>query len=553
MGSNWLDKVIAWASPQTALKRTRARAAEAVVKRHYEGAASGRRTQGWKRTGVDANAAMSGATLARLRGAARDLVRNNGHAESALTTIVDHVVGWGIVAKPKPASASAMKAWQAWAGSTACDSDGRHDFAGLQKLAIRTVAESGECLVRRRFRFPEDGLPIPLQIQVLEPDYLDSDKNEHIRNDAGRIIRRIIHGVEYDMLGKRVAYWMFSEHPGSHLLATMASRRVPAENILHIYRQDRPGQVRGVSWFAPVLLKFKDFDEFSDATLMKQKIAACLAVITSDVDGSASPLGTTNPDDSTQDMLEPGLILNVTPGRNVEVVNPPSVQDYPAYSTATLHEIASGLGVSYEDLTGDFSRVNFSSARMSRLRHWLRVEDWRWRLLIPQFCSPVWAWAMEAAVIGTGGVPGIGTAPGASWTAPPAPMIEPDKEGLAHQRNVRTGITTMPEVLRERGYDPDEVLAEMAEWNKKLDKQGIVLDSDPRKTTQAGQPVAAMLPQETEPDPEPEEEPEQKEESGRILAMAAAQESAFKAGAQVVIEARRRKPLNWGSNAPTKE
>jgi capsid protein len=74
------------------------------------------------------------------------------------------------------------------------------------------------------------------------------------------------------------------------------------------------------------------------------------------------------------------------------------------------------------------------------------------------------------------------------------PMIEPDKEGLAHQRNIRTGITTLPEVLRERGYDPDEVLVELAAHNKQLDKLGIVLDSDPRKTTQAGNPVQATQP-----------------------------------------------------------
>jgi capsid protein len=78
-------------------------------------------------------------------------------------------------------------------------------------------------------------------------------------------------------------------------------------------------------------------------------------------------------------------------------------------------------------------------------------------------------------------------APAAVWTAPPLPMIEPDKEGLAVQRNVRTGIQTLPEAIRERGYDPDEVLKEIAEFNAKLDAMGIVLDSDPRKMSQVGQ------------------------------------------------------------------
>jgi len=104
-------------------------------------------------------------------------------------------------------------------------------------------------------------------------------------------------------------------------------------------------------------------------------------------------------------------------------------------------------------------------------------------MLIPQFCDPVWGWAMEVA-----GIFGLKGAPAAAWTAPPLPMIEPDREGLAYQRNIRTGIMTLSESIRERGYDPEEVMAEMAADNAKLDKLGLILDSDARNTTQAGNP-----------------------------------------------------------------
>jgi lambda family phage portal protein len=474
---SWLDRAIGFLSPAAGLRRVRARAAAGIIVRHYEGAASGSRTQGWRRDAGDANAAMMGA-LGTLRATARDLVRNNGHAESALTTIGDHVVGWGIVGKPAKKNAKAVQLWEEWAGTTACDADGRQDFAGLQKLVMRTVVESGEALVRRRLRRPEDGLPIPMQVQVLEPDYLDASKTGINLPNGGRII----YGVEYDVLGKRAAYWLFKEHPGSVMPnAVAASVRVPAESVLHIYRQDRASQVRGVSWFAPVMLRFKDFDDYTDATIMKQKIAACLAVVTSDVDGSAPAIGTATGDNGLIDSLEPGLIANLAPGRTISVVNPPSVREYADYSKATLREMATGLGVSYEDLTGDYAEVNFSSARMARLRHWARVYDWQWRVLIPQFCDPVWGWAMEIA-----GVFGAGVVSGAKWTAPPMPMIEPDKEGLAYQRNIRTGIMTLSEAIRERGYDPQELLTEMAADNALLDKLGLVLDSDARQTTQQG-------------------------------------------------------------------
>jgi capsid protein len=85
-------------------------------------------------------------------------------------------------------------------------------------------------------------------------------------------------------------------------------------------------------------------------------------------------------------------------------------------------------------------------------------------------------------------------APGAAWTPPPMPYIDPEKEGLAFVRNVRGGSQTLSESLRERGYDPDKVLREYAADNAKLDKLKIILDSDPRKTTQAGQAQAVPSP-----------------------------------------------------------
>jgi lambda family phage portal protein len=496
MTPTWLDRLTALIAPMWTFRRQRARIAGELLVRHYEAATAGRRTQGWARAGAtDANAAnMSG--LARLREVARDLVRNNAYAESALSTIVDHCCGgWGIVAKPNKTSSTAAARnqaaarWAAWADTTACDAEGRLDFAGLQKQVMRTAVEAGEVLVRRRWRRPEDGLPIPMQLQILEPDYLDSQRDGITTPSGGRIIQ----GIEFDAIGRRVGYWLFAEHPGSAFQSTRspgASRVIPASEILHIYKHGRPGQIRGASWFAPVTLTLKDLDDYEDAALMKQKIAACLAVVTSDLDGTSPALGTTTPTAPGIDMLEPGMILNVAPGRSITVVDPPSVNEHDTYAKTVLRKIATGLGVTYEDLTGDYAGMPFSAARMSRLRHWTRVEDWRWRMLIPQLCDPVWRWAMEAAVVGGMQVP-VGALPTAEWTAPAAPMIDPEAEAKAYQLAMRIGAITWPDMVRERGYDPEAQLAEIAEWNAKFDRAKVILDSDPRVTSQQGQPREA--------------------------------------------------------------
>ena len=89
---------------------------------------------------------------------------------------------------------SAKQADRLWLDFAAtADADGLTDFAGLQALIVRGLVESGEVLVRLRERRTEDGLPVPLQLQVLEADHLDSWKTGELA-DGGFILQ----GIEFD-------------------------------------------------------------------------------------------------------------------------------------------------------------------------------------------------------------------------------------------------------------------------------------------------------------------------------------------------------------------
>ncbi len=476
---NVLDRVIGWVAPQWAQNRARAR----LLARHFEAAAIGRRAVGRTRLLTDANTAAPGPTLAFLRAQARDLVRNNPWARKGLRRIVSNTVGWGI--RPKALGRTAavlMDRWKRWAETTDCDATGRLNFYGLQRLVMRTVVESGECLVRRRMRRPIDGLAVPMQLQLLEPDYLDSSRDGYLGIAGGPIVQ----GVEFDAIGRRAAYWLFDQHPGGRLpVNSPVSKRIPADSILHVYDQERPGQVRGPSWFASIDVRLHDFDEFEDATLMKQKIAACLAAFVTDLDGAGTALGAPGTDISGQqtDTFEPGMIIPLPPGKQVTVANPPQASDHQSFSASSLRGVAAGLGVSYEDLCGDYSQVTYSSARMSRLAAQGDIDEWRWQMLIPQLCAPVWDW-MEHALLLEG--VDVEEVP-AEWTPPPMTILEPDTEGTAYQRLLRIGAMTWPQMVRALGYDPADQIKEIDQMNKTLDKLGIVLDSDPRRMTSAGQ------------------------------------------------------------------
>src|SRR5512147_1804453 len=480
---NWLDRTIGFVAPAAALRRARHRAAMVALARNYEGARVGRRTEGWAVAGSSANAEI-GTALSRLRDRSRDLVRNNPYAAKATQAVVSNLVGTGIMPRARSADAGANEsADRLWARfAEACDADGLTDFSGLQALVVRAMVESGECLVRIRDRRSEDGLAVPLQLQLLEPDHLDASRTGDLPNGGF-----VVQGVEFDALGRRRAYWVFPVHPGEIAMfrkPSLTSQPVPAASVLHLFDRLRPGQVRGVPWFAPVILKLRHLDEYDDAELVRKKIEACFAAFVTGADDEET-LGAASSDTDGRrvESFEPGMIEYLAPGKDVKFATPSHAGGYGEYMRVQLHAIAAGIGLTYELLTGDLSQVNYSSIRAGLLEFRRRMEALQWQLLVPGLCRPVWQrFVTTAQVIGALQAGTID----AEWTAPRFEAVDPLKDIQADILAVRGGLMTLKEAIARQGYDPAHVLAEIGATNAELDALGIVLDTDPRKATKTG-------------------------------------------------------------------
>ena len=266
--------------------------------------------------------------------------------------------------------------------------------------------------------------------------------------------------------------------------ASLASQPVPATNVLHLFDRLRPGQVRGVPWFAPVILKLRDLDEYDDAELVRKKIEACFAAFVTGADdeetlGSAA----TDAEGRRVESFEPGMIEYLAPGKDVKFATPSTSGGYAEYMRVQLHAIAAGVGLTYELLTGDLSQVNYSSIRAGLLEFRRRMEALQWQLLVPGLCRPVWQRFVATAQA-------IGALPSgqleAEWTAPRFEAVDPLKDVQADILAVRAGLMTLKEAIARQGYDPGHVLAEIGATNAELDALGIVLDTDPRKATKTG-------------------------------------------------------------------
>ncbi|MCZ8149698.1 MAG: phage portal protein, partial [Roseomonas sp.] len=299
---------------------TRLRSAWQVLRGYA--AAQDSRASAWAPSGGSATAEVGAAapTVARR---ARDAVRNDPYAARIVDLWTGNAVGAGITTRwPDKAHA---EAWRRWSDSTACDAEGRLDLYGLQALVMRAVVESGECFVRLLPAELTLANPIGLRLQVLESDHLDTARQGVIEGVP------TLQGIGLGEAGEAVGYWLHRVHPGASWVlpggATwLSSQRVPARDVLHIYRKRRPGQLRDVSWLAPVLTRLRDLGDYEAALLMKAKIEACLAAVVSE-DGDEAMTGPASgllrdAQGRTVESFEPGMILYLRGMGSVEVVNP---------------------------------------------------------------------------------------------------------------------------------------------------------------------------------------------------------------------------------------
>lgn len=460
---NIIDRVVHTFSPERGLRRVKARAAANVVM-NYDAASRGRRTAGWKAPATAADAA-AGASRSRLRQLSRDMIRNRPYAARAQAVVTGNVVGAGItpsVMMPQgtndPESAKAALVFlKKHLMTPAIDAYGVQSLPGLQTQVMNTVFADGEVLVRLRMRNriynPE--LPLMFQVQLLEGDYLDETITSYGQNE-------VIEGIEYGPTGRIEAYHLYDRHPGDvrwWSKRALTSSRIPAGQMLHIRRADRPGQMRGVPWLAPVMMTMGEISDYQEAQILKQRIAALMAYfIQSDEDAQVDP------NSRSIEEIEPGAIVQLKPGQQVTPTQPPTVEGYGEFMRQAIWTIAMGIGITGESLSGDLRGVNFSSGRMGRMEMDRFVQIWQQQLVVAQFCDGIGRWALETWRMQAAGDRNLPTMPESiGWTAPRRPLIDPSKEIKAAKDEVDAGFTSRQRKQRELGYDPDTIAEERRE------------------------------------------------------------------------------------------
>lgn len=446
----------------------------------YDASGGGPRLAHWNGSGLGVNTLIHHhAPLIRQR--SRDVSRNNAIAFRAVDNLVSALVGNGI----KPHSLcedltfrrDIEAAWKVWVKQS--DPTRASDFYGQQAVMVRAMIEGGEALARFRERLPSDNLFIPLQLQLMEPEQLD-DGRDTINLPGGR---RISRGIEFDDTGAPVAYWFHREHPGENTGRTVAgnSVRVPASQVIHLYEPLRPGQVGGLPWLSVALVQLHELDQYNDAEVVRKKSAAMIMGFITALDAGGALPGEDGGTDGYEDpdgesvgleVASPGTMLKLLPGEGVEFNNPADVGgNYEAFVRANLRLLAGAARQTYEQLSGDYSDVTYSSARQAILEFRRKMEQIQAQIIVHQLCAPVWDKFVRAAIISgrvqvPGGVAAFVNGPHqfceVKWVPTGWQWIDPFKEVQADKLAMESRLKSRKRIIAERtGEDIDDVDAEI--------------------------------------------------------------------------------------------
>lgn len=446
----------------------------------------------------------------------RDLVRNDGWAAGAVTRLLDAVVGghFRLVAKPhwmllrsrargfdaewaSQFSEAVEARWQAFSEDLGrwCDISRRLTFSQITRLAFRHKLVDGDALAIAHWEPERIGIgraQYATAYQLVDPDRLS---NPYMVPDQA-LLRG---GVEIDEYGAAVAYHIRRAHQADWFVPERAYtwQRIPRETrwgraiVVHDFDSERAATHRAPGGvLKPILGRLRMLWQY-DATELQSAIvnATLAAYIESPFDHSmmAEALNAPSPDkeflwylqqrDEWRSRREHDFLLNgarlpiLFPGEKINAIQQTRPGgNFEAFEQAVLRNVAAAVGLSAEQVSGDWSRTNYSAARAALLEAWKGMA--RMRLDFARgFATPLFAnWLEEEFDRGElplpQGAPDFVEAKnaycGCRWMGPGRGWVDPLNERRGAVLGLDAGFSTLEQECSEQGLDYREVLAQRA-------------------------------------------------------------------------------------------
>jgi lambda family phage portal protein len=446
----------------------------------------------WQEDGTHINADTA-AGLVAARSRSRGAARNNEHARRFLGMLVNNVLGpYGVRMQARVRTAGGtlrrsdndrIEAGHAAFGRRgAFDVSGRHSRRQLERLALRHTAVDGECFIRERLGRGPHGV----QVQLLTADVCPLTTTADL--GGGRRIRQ---GVEIDADGAPVAYWFRTDDVTLDVAAilgvssTHKLERVPADQVLHVYLPEEAGQLRGVPWMQAALKPMYQAADFAGAGLNKARESAKRGgFIQPHLEAPPSEGDEGSDGSKAADTLLDGTWERLLPGETVS----PFESDYPNIEYGQFikdcrRSIACALGVAYPTFGNDLEAVNYSSGQLGledERTLWQRLQEW-WIDDVHRWIDRRW---LRVAMLAADELQGLNFDRLESYLGAMRYLphrwrpLDPLKTTEAERSSIEGRLTSPQRVIAARGDDPDEIVAELLEWQEKTAALGPIAPLD---------------------------------------------------------------------------
>ena len=454
----WYNRILGINEPKKKQKQ--------AYRRSYSGANTGRLFADFITSSTSADAEIKD-NIRILRDRARELARNDSYIARYLNLMISNVIGkHGIRVSSKArnddssldlsANVLIEKSWKEWGQVGNCTTNGRLSFLDCQKIFIESLCRDGEVLIRK-IKVPDS--PFGFQLQFLEADHLDENKND-IYKATGNKIKM---GVEVNKYDKPVAYHLFKQHPYDRTYAGQNQHiRVPANEIIHAYLPSRAEQTRGVSLVATVMANMKMYSGYLEAEVVAARVGASKQGFFISPDGEGY-VGDGSPEDTFSPTMtaQAGVFEQLPAGMSFQEFNPTHPNSaFESFTTSVLRSIASGLNISYHSLSNDLTSVNYSSIRQGALEDRSMYQIYQ-QFVIEHFINPVFQSWLEMA-ISTGYI----TLPAGkidkfsksiNYIPRSFAWIDPLKEMQANVLGLQNGTITYADISSSYGRDTEEL------------------------------------------------------------------------------------------------
>ena len=463
------------------------KAASPVRKRNYHAANTGRLFADFLASSKSADSELK-SDLVTMRNRARALARDDVYVKRYLGLLETNVVGDNgatlqVKARNTDGSLDVIgndiieNNWYVFGLTGNCTADGRLSWVDLQKLVMTTTARDGEIFIQvvRNRAFPHG-----IAFHPVEGDQIDENKNERLKN--GHEIRM---GIEVDSNQRPVAYWVKPRHPGDYDFSSVMqnpSTRIPAKDIIHVYRTERPGQTRGEPWMAPAMSQLKMLNAHREAELVASRMAASKMGFFISDNGEDAPAD--DYDNSVPIIdAEPGTFHQLPSGVDFKPFDPTHpATAFAEFQKGILRGIASGLAVSYASLSNDLEGTSYSSIRQGALeeRDAYRMMQ---KFMLEHFVIPAYSiWLQHVMEFGIIPIPATRFDKffmATSFRPRGWQWVDPQKEIGAAVQAMHNGIMSMQDVSNQYGRDIEETFSQWQRDQELAAQFGLTLAFKP--------------------------------------------------------------------------